>query len=293
MSVTEGKGVQRKLYLRLPSESNHHVSRVALGTTFQKRCGRAGTFVGTLMAHDPVQDLYEIRYNDDDVEELTWVDLEKLLRVSGDTVTAHGAVPPLCQEASTKMPLAAALQLQKNLLAKVGYASHSFEKYPIVESTTATAAAQALKSVQLRPSTSESDSTVCGSTTITAHKTCPTANPDVVEEPLKDVAPIRKSPRVPVPSEAMLNIASQFASSESETNENSSDSDQDFRANLETEQLDCPVVPTTRPAVVLKNDKVRFSVILTSSYPYQPWCAKGIKLSSSVALMWIASGNQP
>ncbi len=85
MSVIESQGVQRKLHLRLPSESHQHVSRVPLGTTFQKYCGREGTFVGTIIAFDPVQDLYEIRYDDDDVEELTWVDLNKLLRLSGDT----------------------------------------------------------------------------------------------------------------------------------------------------------------------------------------------------------------
>ncbi len=60
MSVIEGQGVQRKLHLRLPSESHQHVSRVPLGTTFQKYCGREGMFVGTIIAFDPVQDLYQV-----------------------------------------------------------------------------------------------------------------------------------------------------------------------------------------------------------------------------------------
>ena len=144
MSVIEGKGVQTKLHLRLPSQSHQHVARVPLGTTFQKFCDGEGTLVGTLIAFNPVQDLYEIRYNDDDVEELTWVDLNKLLRVTGDTVTAPRAVAPLCQEAPTTMTQAAALQLQQNLLAKGGHNSSSTVEYAIVESTMATVAAQGL-----------------------------------------------------------------------------------------------------------------------------------------------------
>jgi hypothetical protein len=206
-------------------------------------------FVGTLIAFDPIQDLYEILYNDDDVEELTWVELDKLLRVSGDTVTAPGAVPPLCQEAPTTMTQAAALQLQKNLLAKDGHTSSS------------TAAAQAQKSVQLRLSTSESDSTVCGGTRITAHNTRRTANPVGLQLPLMDVAPIRKSPRKHVACEAMLNIASQFASSES---------DEEFRPSQEgTEELlsSSSSDDEEHQAVVPWNDKAkkqRLQQVLTS-----------------------------
>jgi hypothetical protein len=57
-----------------------------MGTTFQKNFSREGTIVGTLKTFDPIEDLYEIVYDDDDVEELTWSDLQKLLRASGDTV---------------------------------------------------------------------------------------------------------------------------------------------------------------------------------------------------------------
>jgi hypothetical protein len=267
--------MQRKLHLRLPSESHQHVSRVPLGTTFQKFCGREGTFVGTLIAFNPVQDLYEISYNNDDVEELTWVDLNKLLRVTGDTVTAPRAVPPLCQEATTSMTQAAALQLQQNLLAKGGHNSSSTVEYTFVESTTATAAAQGLKSVQVRPSSaSASDSTVCGGTLITAHNARRTAMPVGLAVPLMHVPPTRKSPRIQVPSAAMLDIALQFASSESESNahgkgmsdttedsacsENSSDSDQEFVPSKETEQLlSSSSSDDDDPAVVLLNDKAK------------------------------------
>jgi hypothetical protein len=87
--------LQSKLHLRFPSNSHQHVARVPLGTTFQKKFGRDGNVVGTLVSFDAVQDLYLIRYDSDDVEELSWADFAKLLRVSGDTVTAPGAVPPL------------------------------------------------------------------------------------------------------------------------------------------------------------------------------------------------------
>ena len=66
--------MQRKLHLRLPSNSLRHVARVTLGTTIQKKFGREGTLVGTLVSFDEVQDLYRIRYDGDDVEELSWVD---------------------------------------------------------------------------------------------------------------------------------------------------------------------------------------------------------------------------
>jgi len=74
--------LQRKLHLRLPSNSLRHVARVPLGTTIQKKFGREGTLVGTLVSFDEVQDLYRIRYDGDDVEELSWVDFAKLLRVA-------------------------------------------------------------------------------------------------------------------------------------------------------------------------------------------------------------------
>ncbi len=63
--------MQSKLHLRLPGQSKLHIPRVPMGTTFQNKFGREGTFVGTLTAFDPVEDLYEIVYDDADVEELT------------------------------------------------------------------------------------------------------------------------------------------------------------------------------------------------------------------------------
>ena len=275
MSVIEGKGVQTKLHLRLPSQSHQHVARVPLGTTFQKFCDGEGTLVGTLIAFNPVQDLYEIRYNDDDVEELTWVDLNKLLRVTGDTVTAPRAVPPLCQEAPTTMTQAAALQLQQNLLAKGGHNSSSTVEYAIVESTMATVAAQGLKSVQVRPSSAAAfDSTVCGGTLITAHSARRTAMPVELAVPEIHVPLTRKSPRNHVPSAAMLNIALQFASSESESNahvkgmidetedsasiESSSESGEEFIASKDTDELlSSSSSDDDDPAVVVPNDKAK------------------------------------
>jgi hypothetical protein len=92
-----------------------------MGTTFQKQFGREGKFVGTLTAFDPVEDLYEIVYDDADVEELTWTDLHKLLRASGDTVTAPAAAPPVGREESIPMALTVAIQLQKDLMSKVAF----------------------------------------------------------------------------------------------------------------------------------------------------------------------------
>ena len=63
--------------------------------------------------------MYEIVYDDEDVEELTWTDLQKLLRVSGDTVIAPAAIPPLCSEEAMPMSLPVAIQLQKDLMSKV------------------------------------------------------------------------------------------------------------------------------------------------------------------------------
>ncbi len=77
--------------------------------------------MGTLTAFDPVEDLYEIVYDDADVEELTWTDLQKFLRASGDTVTAPAAAPPLCSEESMPMSLPVAIQLQKDLMSKVAF----------------------------------------------------------------------------------------------------------------------------------------------------------------------------
>ncbi len=77
--------------------------------------------MGTLNAFDPVEDFYEIVYDDEDVEELTWTDLQKLLRASGDTVTAPAAAPPLCSEESMPMSLPVAMQLQKDLMSKVAF----------------------------------------------------------------------------------------------------------------------------------------------------------------------------
>jgi hypothetical protein len=197
MFVIEGKWLQSKLHLLLFTKSSQHVARVPVGTTFQKRFGREETFVGTLIAFDPIEDLYEIRYDDDDdVEELKWVDFNKQLRVSGDTVTVPGALPPLCIEAPTKMSQAAVLQLQRNLHAKVGQTSSSTveEDYSISQSTTVSARAPARSSEQLgQSSTSESDTMVCGGTKITAHITRRTGKLVGLEVPLQDTPPIRKS----------------------------------------------------------------------------------------------------
>ena len=117
--IVKGKGLQSKLHLRVPGQSKPHVARVPMGTTFQKKIGKEGTFVGTLSSFDPVEDLYEIVYDDDDVEELTWSDLQKLLRASGDTVTAPAALPPLMSEEPHPMSIPDAIQFQKDLISKV------------------------------------------------------------------------------------------------------------------------------------------------------------------------------
>ena len=204
--------MQRKLHLRFPSNSHQHVARVPLGTTFQKKFGRDGNVVGTLVSFDAVQDLYLIRYDSDDVEELSWADFAKLLRVSGDTVTAPGAVPPLCVEAPTKMSHATALQLQRNLLTKevpVG------QVLPMRESATASSAGTARKRQKIsQSSTSGSDTMLCSGTKISAHHTRRT------QSPTNTSAPIRKSPRVHVPRKSLEAIAAQFAayaSSDSES----------------------------------------------------------------------------
>ncbi len=101
----------------MPGETPKHIARVPLGTTFQKKFGREGTFVGTLFDFDPVEDNYKIKYEYDDVEELTWLDLHKLLRTSGDSITALTAVPPLVVEKPTPMSYNAALDSQKKVMS--------------------------------------------------------------------------------------------------------------------------------------------------------------------------------
>ena len=89
------KGLQTKLHLRLSGQGTKHHARVRIGTTFQKKFGREGTFVGTLVGYDAIEDLYRIQYEDEDVEELSWTDLNGLLRTSGDSITAPDASPTL------------------------------------------------------------------------------------------------------------------------------------------------------------------------------------------------------
>ncbi len=85
-----------------------------LGTTFQKKIGRDGTFVGTLVGYDATEDLYKIKYEDDDVEELTWTDLNRLLHTSGDSITAPDAIPPPFVESPTSMsPTTAVASIKK------------------------------------------------------------------------------------------------------------------------------------------------------------------------------------
>ena len=84
--------------------STVHLRRVPVGTTFQKSFHGCGTFVGTVTSHDDVEDLYLATYEDGDTEEFAWVELAKLLKKSGDTVTAPLAVPPLATEVATVLP---------------------------------------------------------------------------------------------------------------------------------------------------------------------------------------------
>ena len=70
--------------------------------------------MGTLVGYDATEDLYKIQYEDDDVEELTWTDLNRLLRTSGDSITAPDARPPTYVESPTSMsPTTAVASLQK------------------------------------------------------------------------------------------------------------------------------------------------------------------------------------
>ncbi len=69
--------------------------------------------MGTLIGFDGVEDLYKIRYEGNDVEELAWADLNRLLRASGDSITAPNATPPLFMEASTPMSAADAMEYQR------------------------------------------------------------------------------------------------------------------------------------------------------------------------------------
>ena len=70
--------------------------------------------MGTLVGYDAIEDLYRIKYEDDDVEELTWTDLNRLLRTSGDSITAPDAIPPPFVESPTSMsPTTAVSSLKK------------------------------------------------------------------------------------------------------------------------------------------------------------------------------------
>ena len=81
-----------------------HESRVPMGTTFQKKFGGCGTFLGTLTAFDSKENLYQVTYQDDDVEELTWTELSKFLKQSGDIVTAPLAAERLVIEEPEIIP---------------------------------------------------------------------------------------------------------------------------------------------------------------------------------------------
>ena len=78
--------------------------RVPVGSTFQKKFGACGTFVGTVTSFDSVEDLYLCTYGDGDTEKLAWADLAKLLKTSGDTVTAPAAAQPLAVESPRVFP---------------------------------------------------------------------------------------------------------------------------------------------------------------------------------------------
>ena len=92
-----------------------------MGTTFQKKFGREGTFVGTLIGYDSIEDLYKIQYEDKNEEEMTWPDLNKLLRTSGDSITAPHACPPAFEEQPIRMSPAAALASQRNIMSSRVY----------------------------------------------------------------------------------------------------------------------------------------------------------------------------
>ena len=74
--------------------------------------------MGILKAFDPVEDLYEIVYDDYAAEELTWSDLQKLMRASGDTVTAPAATEPRISEDADPRSIPEAIQSQKDLMSK-------------------------------------------------------------------------------------------------------------------------------------------------------------------------------
>ena len=88
-----------------------------MGATFQKKFPE-GTYVGTIKTFDPLEDLYEIVYDNYAAEELTWSDLQKLLRASGDTVTAPAATEPRISEDADPMSIPEAIQSQKDLMSK-------------------------------------------------------------------------------------------------------------------------------------------------------------------------------
>ncbi len=193
--------MQSKLHFRrksLPAKLHHHVARVPLGTTMQKTFGREGLCVGTLVGFDDVEDLYKIQYDGGDVEELAWVDFAKLLRVSGDTITVPGAVEPLCVEAPTQISQAAALTLQRSLLTK------EVKGVALGKCSTMSRGRVPNKRVNVsHGSTSESDSMFFGGTKISAHTSRRMEN--------IHVAPVRKSPREHPMTNALGDIATQYA----------------------------------------------------------------------------------
>ena len=107
--------------MRLSGQGTKHHARVRIGTTFQKKFGREGTFVGTLVGYDAIEDLYRIQYEDEDVEELSWTDLNGLLRTSGDSITAPDASPPAFVESPTRMSATAALASQRKIMSSRVY----------------------------------------------------------------------------------------------------------------------------------------------------------------------------
>jgi hypothetical protein len=161
--------------------------------------------VGTLVGFDDVEDLYNIRYDGGDEEELSWIDFAKLLRFSGDTITAVGAVQPLRVEAATKMSQAAALQLQRNLLRKEDHYSSCATQRPTIDGGAGEEVATG------QASTSGSDSMICGGTKISAHTSRRMENAHRVEVAHVTAAPVRKSPRDHVSRKALGDIAAQYA----------------------------------------------------------------------------------
>jgi hypothetical protein len=211
----------------------------------QKTFGREGLCVGTLVGFDEVEDLYKIKYDGGDVEELAWVDFAKLLRVSGDTITAPGAVEPLCEEASTKMSQAAALALQRRLLTK------EVKGVALGQSSTTSLGPVRNKRVNVsHGSTSESDSMFFGGTKISAHtsRRMDTIHPVAV-------APVRKSPREHPLTNALGDIARQYATYDSSDKVDgtfdSSDSDADYTDRNDHDDVDSCSTSDSEPQVLV------------------------------------------